>query len=485
MPERRVRAGRDRPDLVGAGHGGAPPEDDARGAEGQKHQAEERRYAASKGLHTFADARRPDWATLRRVRQLSVVDAIGLGINGIVGSGIYLLVAPLAVVAGRGSVAGVLLCAGVCSLIALSFAELASMYDDSGGPYLYARDAFGRWVAFGVGWLGAVLGVLGLAAVSAGFAVALTRFLPSLAGVRTWVAVALIALLGLINYRGVKSGARASTFLSVAKIVPLALLAIAGLAHAPKAHLTFELHGAVQAAFLSIFMMSGFEWSAVPAGEFRNPRTQIPIALVSSLAIAACIYAALQTGALAVLPDVAQRQHPLPDLAEALFGPWAGRAINVAALVSMAGFCAGVALAVPRYFTALARDGHLPQALTAQSRFGTPGTSILASALGAGALAIVLGFRELVDVSNVVILSGYALSCAACLVLRVRRPETVRRVRLPLGPVIPLCAMLASIALLVSARPGFKELRFAAVLLSIGFAAWGATALAGKRRAPG
>ena len=83
-------------------------------------------------------------------RALTLADAIGIGVNGIVGSGIYLLVGPLARVGGTASVAGVLACGALCVLIALCFAELSSVYDRSGGPYVYARDAFGPWVGFGV-----------------------------------------------------------------------------------------------------------------------------------------------------------------------------------------------------------------------------------------------------------------------------------------------------------------------------------------------
>src|SRR5205085_12494632 len=128
-------------------------------------------------------------------RELTLADAVGIGINGIVGSGIYLLVAPLARVGGGSSVFGVLGCGVLCVLIALCFAELSSMYDRSGGPYVYARDAFGAQVGFGVGWLGMATGVLGLAAVSVGFAGALQRFV---ALPRVPIAVGLIVLLGAI-----------------------------------------------------------------------------------------------------------------------------------------------------------------------------------------------------------------------------------------------------------------------------------------------
>jgi APA family basic amino acid/polyamine antiporter len=144
----------------------------------------------------------------------------------------------------------------------------------------------------------------------------------------------------------------------------------------------------------------------------------------------------------------------------------------------MLGFCAGVALVAPRYFTALAEDGHLPGVLARLSPRGTPALAILASTTFASGLAIVLGYASLVDVSNVVILSGYALTCLAALVLRVRRPDAPRRYRPVL--LVPVLAFSAAVALLISARPGLAEWRFAGLLLALGFACWFLTA--GARR---
>ena len=237
---------------------------------------------------------------------------MGIGVNGIVGSGIYLLVGPLARAGGRSSVFGVLACGALCVLIALCFAELSSMYDRSGGPYVYACDAFGTHVGFAVGWLGMATGVLGLAAVSVGFAAALARFVPALSTARAPVAVALIVALGFINWLGVKAGGRTSTGLSVVKIAPLLLVAVAALRFAPQARLAFHPTDAAKAAFLSVFMMSGFEYAAVPAGEVRDPRRSVPLAVVGSIAGAALLYALLQLGALGALPDLASREQPLP-----------------------------------------------------------------------------------------------------------------------------------------------------------------------------
>ena len=406
-------------------------------------------------------------------RELTLLDAVGIGINGIVGSGIYLLVAPLARVGGGSSVAGVLGCGVLCVLIALCLAELSSMYDRSGGPYVYARDAFGGGVGFAVGWMGMATGVLGLAAVAVGFAGALARFVPAVAAARPAVAVILILILGIINWLGVKQGGRTSTALSILKLLPLIAVALAGLRFAPRARLELHPADAASAAFLSIFMMSGFDYAAVPAGEVRDPRRTVPLAIVGSIAGASLLYALLQLAALGALPDLAAREQPLPDVAALALGAWGAPLLGVTALVSMAGFCAGVALVAPRYFMAMADDGYLPAPL----REVRP--AVVVSTLFACALAVALGYAALVDVSNVVILSGYTLSCLACLVLRIRRPEVERRARQPMAVLV--LAVGVGLALLFFARPQLAQWRFAAALLAVGFVARAATALVKSR----
>jgi len=401
---------------------------------------------------------------------------VGIGVKGIVGSGVYLLVAPLAR-AGRGSsVAGVLACGILCVLIALCFAELSSMYDRSVGPYVYARDAFGKPVGFAVGWLGMATGVLGLAAVSVGFAGALSRFVPAAGAVRAPIGVGIIVTLGVVNWIGVKQGARTSTALSIVKIAPLVLVALAGLRFAAQAPLAFAPRDAARAAFLSIFMMSGFEFAAVPAGEVRDAKRTVPLAVVGSIAGASVLYALLQLASLGALPDLAAREQPLPDVAVRALGALGGTLLGAAALVSMLGFCAGVALIAPRYFTAMAEDGFL----TAPVR--EVRTAIVASTAFASGLAIILEYASLVDVSNVVILSGYALTCLAALVLRIRRAGAPRRYKPPLA--VPVLAFASAVALLVAARPGLDQWTFAAKLLVVGFACWGGTSLARRTLRP-
>lgn len=444
-------------------------------------------------------------------RQLAFIDVLGIGINGIVGSGVYLLVAPMAARAGAASALGVLACGLLCGTIALCFAELSSMFDRSGGPTLYARAAFGPALGFANGWLGAATGILGLAAVAVGLAGTLARLWPALEalpGGRTAVAVGIIAALGALNLRGVKVGGRTSTVLSLVKLLPLALLALWGLRHlspallaaalrAPEAAPGAEAPGFLQAvaksAFLAVFMTSGFDYAAVPAGEVKEPRRTVPLALLGALGVATLLYVSLQLVALATVPALRLVQpegapasaQPLIDAALVVFGPWGAPLLGAAAALSMLGYCAGAALVAPRYLVALAEEDVLPRALAQGSRHGTPWLAILLSTLAACGLAALLGYTSLVDASNVVILSGYTITALATAALRFKRPELPRAVRLPFGVAIPALAAVSALVLLVSAEPKLSEFAFTGQLLLLGGAAWGATALARRdARAP-
>jgi len=428
-------------------------------------------------------------------RRLSLFDCVCIGINGIVGSGIYLLIAPLAAIAGYASVVGILTCGVLCILIGLCFAELSGMFDRSGGPYVYARAAFGRYFGFIVGWTAMSTGVLGWSAVSVGFAEALAKLVPWFATPVFQFGDFTLALKTL----GVKAGARTSDFLSMVKILPLILLGLVGLAHlrpevlsgmlsarsVPGEPVSY-LHAVSSSAFLAVFMISGFEYVPVPAGETINPKRNVPLALVGSLVGATLLYCLVQLVALSTVPDLHARQQPLMDVAGTIFGKPGILVLGIASLVSMAGFCSSTALAGPRYFTALAADGYLPSILTGESRFRTPGPAIALATTLASLLAFFLSYGSLVDVSNVALFCQYIPTCLAVIVLRYRRPDAERTFRLPLGPVIPLAGAGISVVLLAMARPRPQQWIFAAELLGLGVVIWTVTGLvrrAAERRA--
>lgn len=420
-----------------------------------------------------------------RQRALSLADCVALGLNCIIGSGIYLLVAPMARAAGPASLVGIGVTALLCVLVAMCFAELAGMFDQNGGVFVYAEAAFGPAVSYLVGWMGLVSTVLSFSAVAAGFGAALGKVAPAFAdpGARASASVALVAALAWVNYRGIKAGARTSDLLTLAKVVPLLAIAVVGagwlkadvLGAALAAPEGRSYVGAVSsAAFLAVFMISGFEYVPVPAGEAKT-QSAVPRAVLWSLGGATALYLVLQWVALSMLPDLGAREHPLLDVAELLFGGAGRQAVAVASLVSMAGFCAASMLVGPLYLEALAERGWLPAWLSGRSRHGTPGRAVLALAAVSAVLVVLQDYAALVDVANLAVFAQYLPVTLAVLVLRRKLPDRPRPFRIPAGPVVPVAAALVSVGLLAAAKPALKEWVTAGVLLAAGAGVWAAT----------
>lgn len=407
-------------------------------------------------------------------RPLTRLDLAAIGVNAIVGSSIFLFPGKLAALLGPASIAAFLLTGLALAPVALCFAEASSSRDRPGGPSLYAQEAFGPQAGFAIGWLCWVTEIVSWAAVASGLAVYAAPFAPSLAGPRAGKAVAVlsIALLTAVNLRGAKPGARVSTVLTAAKLLPLAAVALAGLPLLYKgsgaALKPFAPHGwgnLPGACFLAYYAFQGFEVVPVPAGEARAPEKDAPFAVLSSLALASVLYAFVQAAALAAVPGLAGSERPLADAGLALFGAAGERLIAAGALVSMFGFTAGCALGGPRYLVALAEEGHLPSLLRRVSpRTGAPVAAVLATAAVSAAAALALDFDRLIDFGNVVIGAQYLATCAA--VLADRRRGRTAAFRAPGGPLVPLVAIAATLRL--SAQGGWGQAGAAAAVLGAG-----------------
>ncbi|MBI3564033.1 MAG: amino acid permease [Elusimicrobia bacterium] len=414
-------------------------------------------------------------------RPLTRLDLTAMGVNAIVGSSIFLFPGKLAALLGPASIAAFLLTGLALAPVALCFAEASSSRDRPGGPSLYAQEAFGPWAGFSIGWLCWVTEVVSWAAVASGLAVYAAPFAPRLAGpvAGKAVAAASIALLAAVNLRGAKPGARVSTALTAAKLLPLAAVALGGLAllykggAAPLRPFAPKGWSALPGAcFLAYFAFQGFEVVPVPAGEARAPERDAPFAVLTSLALAAVLYALVQAAALAAVPGLAASERPLADAGLALFGPAGERLIAAGALVSMLGFTAGCALGGPRYLVALAEEGHLPKLLARPSeRTGAPAAAVLTTAAVSAAAALALDFDRLIDFGNVVIGAQYLATCAS--VLADRRRGRASAFVAPGGAAVPALAILATLRL--SAQGGWGQAAAALACLALG---WGVRAAA-------
>ncbi|OOG57747.1 amino acid transporter [Rhodanobacter sp. B05] len=400
---------------------------------------------------------------------------VGLSVNDVIGSGIYLLPAAAAALLGPASVWAVLLAGLAVSLLVLCYAQAASYFDQAGGSYLYAREAFGRFTGFEVGWMLLLARVSSAAALSNGLADAVAHFWPAAGGRsgRLLIVVGSLVALTWINVIGVRAAARTGVTLAIAKFLPLAMFVIIGaffvdLSQAsPLAVGSIPMGNLAKGALLLLFAYAGFENMPAAAAEYRNPRRDVPFAMLTMIVIVTATYVSVQWVALGTLPGLAHSSTPLADASARFAGMWLALVLTVGAAVSILGTNSNTIMFGPRYLLALADDGFGPAALTRiHPRFRTPAVAIVVVGALSLALALSGSFVQLALLSVVARLFGYLATAASVLVLRKRHGHRDSALQLIGGPLIPVAATLLSLVLLGSA--GVANLLAAAVALLIG-----------------
>ncbi len=410
-------------------------------------------------------------------RAVSRWQIVGLSINDVIGSGIYLLPAAAAVLLGPMSLWAVLLAGLAVALLVLCYAQAASYFDQPGGSYLYAREAFGRFAGFEIGWMIWLTRISSAAALGNGLADAVAPLWPA-AGqsglARTLVIVASLGGLTAINVIGVKSAARTGVALAIGKLVPLTLFVGIGLFHvnwgAAFSGTTPALHDAGnlgQAALLLLFAYAGFENIPAAAGEYRNPRRDVPFALITMIVTVTLIYALVQVVAQGTLPQPITDNMPVSEAAQQFGGHWLALVLVVGAVVSILGTTSNTVMLGPRFLYALAKDGYGPAFLARiHPRFHTPAAAIVVQFVISLALALSGSFAGLALLSMVTRLLAYIGTAAAVLVLARRYRDRPGALKLPGGPLIPALALLLSVGLLLSAS--WQNLLAVGVALSLG-----------------
>jgi amino acid transporter len=394
----------------------------------------------------------PPASSLRR--RLTLLDVLCVGTNAIVGSGVFALPDDMQRAMGGYSPLAYVLCAALLAPVALCFAELSGRFDETGGPYLYARAAFGDRAGFLIGWFCWLNTFVSWAAN--------TTLFVELCGLSTtpWSKVAAAAFaigLGAVNYVGVKPGARLVVAVTVGKVLAIACFIAAGLFAARARELggplPIGLAGVGQGVYLALFPLQGFEVVPVTAGETVDARRNVPLATVGSLALSALLFVAVQALLARIYPAIdAPSDTPLVDAARYL-SPALGVVVLAGSLVSIGGFTAGSALGSPRYAQAIAAHGLLPRALASiHPRYATPHVAIAATTALTAALALFFDYRGLVGMSNVTVVVQYAATCLAVpFVRRAQRGAPAPRFQVPGGALLPIVGALASIGLLAGA----------------------------------
>ncbi len=346
--------------------------------------------------------------------------------NTVVGAGIFVLPTALARDIGAAAPLAYLACVVAMAGVVLCFAAASSRVPTSGGPYGYAEAAFGPYAGFVIGvlvWLGAVLAAAG---ISAAIADAVGKLAPALSGPigRDALIVVLLASISAINIWGVEPGTRLVGVLTVAKLVPLAVLLVVGCLYIHPVNLRLSLPAPSafgRAMLLAAFAFQGMEGALGVSGEVRKPSRNIPLGLLGAMAAIAVLYIAIQIVTQGVLgPALGRSAAPLADTLAGV-SPVLSALLLVGATVSMLGYLAGDTLSAPRVLFAFGRDGFLPGWVAAlHPRTHAPYASILLH-VGLGALLAISGsFAELAVLSALATVGLYIVSCIAAVVLQRR-----------------------------------------------------------------
>lgn len=400
-------------------------------------------------------------------------------VNLIIGAGIFGLPSAAAAILGSQSPLAYLIAAAGMGVIAACIAEVASRFNQAGGPYIYAKAAFGRFIGLQTGWLLWLTRVSSAAAVANVFTDYLAQFMPQAKGslLRVSVLTILIGGLALVNIRGVKIGTQVSNIFTVAKLLPLLVLVIVGLVF-------FHVHGSpvstpsgphptstwLNAVLLLIYAFSGFESALIPAGEVKNPGRNIPLALLVALPVVAIIYFLVQVVVVRSLANAAGVVRPLSAVAYVFGGHTMATIIALGALLSTFGSLAANMIANPRVTFAFAEQGDFPPFFASiHRRYQTPYVSIIVFAVVLWALAVLGTFRWNATLSAISRLFAYVVACAALPVLRKTHPgqETFH---LPGGVVFSALGIL--FALLLVSRMGSAELLALAITAGLSFVNW-------------
>jgi len=425
------------------------------------------------------------------VRGIGRGSLVALVINSVVGAGIFGLPARVHELLGPYALLAYLACAGLVLLIMLCFAEVGSRFDRTGGPYLYAQTTFGPVVGFQVGWLLWLTRVTAFAALCNLLLEYLAHFWPAAtsSGWRVALAGAVVVFIAAVNIRGVRPAALVTNVFTIGKLAALVLFVAIGLFFLEPASFVAKARpdaaGFSSAMLLLVFAFTGFETATVPAGEVRDPRRDLPFAILTAIAVIAPLYLLVQVVCIGTLPELAGSTRPLADAAGRFAGAFGAAVIVVGALVSIAGTLNGLLLAAPRILFAMAERGQLPRVLAAtHARFHTPHVAIAISAACMLALTLSGSFLSAVAISTLTRLLAYAATCAALPVLRRRDQHgdsgvATASFRAP-GGTLTVVVALAVIAWLL-AHGSAREVRDVAIAMAFGFVLLLAGRRSGKR----
>ncbi|MEX1178670.1 MAG: amino acid permease [Nitriliruptor sp.] len=401
-------------------------------------------------------------------RRLTTTDAVIIGLGAMIGAGVFAAPGPAAAAAGTWLLAGLAIAALVAYANATSSAQLAALYPESGGTYVYARERLGDYWGFLAGWSFVVGKTASLAAMALTFGAYVAEDLARPFGIGAVVAVA------VVNYLGVEKTARVTRVIVALVLAALAIVISAALlgGAASTSNLGGELPGGVwgvlQSAGLLFFAFAGYARLATLGEEVEDPTVTIPRAIPIALGIVVAIYAVVLVAVLLAVGPATMADSSAPLAAAVGAGSWAALVpvVRVGGAVAAAGVLLSLLAGISRTALAMARRRELPSFLAAvHPRHRTPYRAEVTAALLVCAVVLTADLRGAIGFSSFAVLTYYALANASAWRLT---GEERRWPRWLAGLGVVLCVLLAFTLPLVAVIGGL-------ILLATGSAVWFAT----------
>lgn len=390
-------------------------------------------------------------------QKFGLYSVILLGINAIIGSGIFLLPGKAYAKMGTSSLFVYLFVSVLTMAMAMCFAEVAGMFKKNGGAYVYVKEAFGDFAGFEVGIMKWIVSIIAWATMAVGFVTALSSIWQPANDpmVKNIIVLIILIGLGIINIIGVNLTKYVNNIASIGKLLPLILFVAVGVFFLkggnfqPIVPKNIGLGTFSDAVILIFYAFTGFEAIASAAEDMDNPKKTLPIAIVLAMTFVSIIYFLIQMVSIGALGStLAMSKTPVADAITMFLGPIGGTIVAVGTLVSIGGINIASSFLTPRSGIALADDGLLPKGISKKTAWGTPYVAIVISVIIAIPIALSGSFTQLAAISVISRFTQYIPTCLSVIVFRRKRPDLQTTFRAPFGYTLPIVATVISVWLL-------------------------------------
>ncbi|MEM5449068.1 MULTISPECIES: amino acid permease [Paraburkholderia] len=411
-------------------------------------------------------------------KALGALDLTFLGIGAIIGTGIFVLTGTGAVQAGPALMIAFLIAAVACCFAALAYAEFASTIPVAGSIYTYSYATLGELAAWVIGWDLMLEYGLATSAVSVGWSgylqsllsgfgltlpAALSAAPGAVPGVHTLfnlpAFLVMMAITGLLSV-GVRESTRINNIMVAIKVTVVLLVIAVGVFHVTPANwhpfMPNGWRGVFGAAAVMFFAFIGFDSVSSAAEEVKNPKRDLPIGIIASLAVCAVLYVAVAAVVTGIVPSprFAHVGHPVSFALQVAGENWVAGFIDLGAVLGMLTVILVMSYGQTRIIFAMSRDGLLPAKLSkVHPRFATPFFTTWLVGIFFGLIGALVPLNVLAELINIGTLAAFSMVSIAVLVLRRTHPHLPRAFRCPGVPVVPILAVASCLFLMINLQP--------------------------------